>query len=56
MQSTMRRSPFSDRRVVATGSEEACVSIVSVRGASRVGGVPANRVAIGIFLETSCGS
>ena len=48
IQSTMRRSPLTDRRVVATGSEEACVSIVSVRGASRVGSVAANRVAIGI--------
>ena len=48
IQSTMRRSPLTDRRVVATASEEACVSIVSVRGASRVGSVAANRVAIGI--------
>jgi len=31
----MQRSLFTDRRVVATGSEEAWVSIVSVRSAYR---------------------
>src|SRR6201999_1860709 len=32
--SIMRRSPAMDRRVVTTGSEAACVSMVSVRGVS----------------------
>ena len=46
--STMRRRPCTERRVVAAGSEGACVSMVSVKGASCAGNVAASRAANGI--------
>ena len=50
----MRRSPAMDRRVVADGSEAACVSMVSVSGASRLGKVAASRLGTttGVVLST----
>src|SRR5262249_49761065 len=46
--STIRRRPWMELRVVATGSEAAWVSIVSVNGAWCAGKVAANGAANGI--------